>query len=77
LNGEISHDQVQRSLASAEESSADLWMMGTNFVTCLYHNQGLSLPVGFELVRKTKRYSDPRTGQTLQRRTKKNQEVCQ
>jgi hypothetical protein len=51
LNGEISHDQVQRSLASAEESSADLWMKGINFVTCLYHNQGLSLPVGFELVR--------------------------
>ena len=52
LNGEISHDQVQRSLASAEESSADLWMKGINFVTCLYHNQGLSLPVGFEMVRK-------------------------
>jgi len=62
LNDEISHDQVQRSLASAEESSADLWMKGINFVTRLYHNQGLSLPVGFELVRKTKRYSDPRTG---------------
>lgn len=25
LNGEISHDQVQRSLASAAHTSADLW----------------------------------------------------
>jgi len=63
LTGEISHDQVQRSLASAEDSSADLSMKGINFVTCLYHNQGLSLAGGFEQVRKTKRYSDPRTGQ--------------
>jgi hypothetical protein len=62
LNGEISHDLVQRWLANAEESSADWWMKGINFVTCLYHNQRLLLPVGFELVRKTKRYSDPRTG---------------
>jgi len=54
LNGEISHDQVQSSLASAEESSADLWMKDINFVTCLYHNQGLSLPIGYELVRETK-----------------------
>ena len=43
---------MQRSLASAEESSADLWMNGINFFACLYHNQGLSLPVGFEMVRK-------------------------
>ena len=27
-------------------------MNGINFVACLYHNQGLSLPVGFEMVRK-------------------------
>jgi hypothetical protein len=108
LNGEISHDQMQRSLAGEAQTSADLWQIakphvrkieseagvmivddsiaekpytdendiicwhydhsqqrnikGINFVTCLYHNQGVSLPVGFELVRKTERYTDPKSG---------------
>jgi hypothetical protein len=35
---------------------------GINCVTCLYHSQGVSLPVGFALVRKTKRYTDPNAG---------------
>jgi hypothetical protein len=26
---------------------------GINFVSCLYHNQGISFPVGFELITKT------------------------
>lgn len=33
---------------------------GINFVTGWYHNRGVSLPVGFELVRKTERYTDQR-----------------
>jgi hypothetical protein len=99
LNGEISHDSIQRFLASERRTSADLWhvvkphvrriespegvlivddsiaekpytdendiicwhndhsqqrnVKGSNFVTCLYHNAGVSLPVGFELVAKT------------------------
>jgi hypothetical protein len=102
LDGEISHDQVQRLLAGEAQTSADLWRLakphvrtienpdgvmigddsiaekpytdendiicwhydhwqqrnvkGINFVTCLYHSQGVSLPVGFELVRKTEHY---------------------
>jgi Transposase DDE domain. len=116
LNGEISHDQVQRSLAGVEHSSADLWRVvkphvreieseegaaivddsiaekpytdendiicwhydhsqqrtvkGINFVTCLYHNQGVSLPVGFELVRKTEHYLDPKDGKEKRRADK-------
>jgi hypothetical protein len=116
LNGEISHDQVQRSLAGVEQSSADLWRVvkphvreiesedgaaivddsisekpytdendiicwhydhsqhrtvkGINFVTCLYHNQGVSLPVGFELVRKTEHYLDPKDGKEKRRADK-------
>lgn len=116
LNGEISHDQVQRSLAGVEQTSADLWRVvkphvreieseagvaivddsiaekpytdendiicwhydhsqqrtvkGINFVTCLYHNQGVSLPVGFELVRKTERYLDPKDGKEKRRANK-------
>ena len=34
---------------------------GINFVTCLYHNLGVSLPVGFEIVTKTERYMDPKS----------------
>ena len=121
LNGEISHDQVQRSLAEAEPSSADLWrtakphvrkiegkegvmivddsiaekpytdendiicwhydhsqqrtVKGINFVTCLYHNRGVSLPVGFELVRKTKRYIDPKDGKEKRRAEKTKNEM--
>jgi hypothetical protein len=121
LNGEISHDQVQRSLAGEEQTSADLWRIvkphvrnieseegvtivddsiaekpytdendiicwhydhsqqrtvkGINFVTCLYHNQGVSLPVGFELVRKTERYTDPKTGKEKRRADKTKNEM--
>jgi len=121
LNGEISHDQVQRSLAGEEQTSADLWRVakphvrkiegedgvlivddsiaekpytdendiicwhydhsqqrnvkGINFVTCLYHNQGVSLPVGFELVRKTERYPDPKTGKEKRRSDRTKNEM--
>ena len=116
LNGEVSHDQVQRFLASEAQTSADLWRLvkphvremeseegvmivddsiaekpytdeneivcwhydhskqrsvkGINFVTCLYHSQGVSLPVGFELVRKTDRYLDPKDGKEKRRADK-------
>jgi hypothetical protein len=35
---------------------------GINFVTALYHAQGVSLPVGFEIVSKTEWYEDKKTG---------------
>ena len=121
LNGEISHDQVQRSLAGEEQTSVDLWRVvkphvrkieseegvaivddsiaekpytdendiicwhydhsqqrtvkGINFVSCLYHNQGVSLPVGFELVRKTERYTDPKDGKEKRRADKTKNEI--
>jgi DDE superfamily endonuclease len=121
LGGEISHDQVQRSLAGEEQNSADLWRIskphvrkiesedgvaivddsiaekpytdendiicwhydhsqqrnvkGINFVTCLYHSQGVSLPVGFELVRKTERYIDPKTGKEKRRSNRTKNEM--
>lgn len=121
LDGEISHDQLQRSLAGVEQTSADLWRVvkphvreiesqegvaivddsiaekpytdendiicwhydhsqqrtvkGINFVTCLYHNQGVSLPVGFELVRKTTRYVDPKDGKEKRRADKTKNEM--
>jgi len=119
LNGEISHDSVQRYLAGERQTSVHLWRVvkshvrkiesaegvlivddsiaekpytdendiicwhydhsqqrnvkGINFVTCLYHNAGVSLPVGFELVAKTEHYTDPKDGKE-KRRSPKNQE---
>jgi hypothetical protein len=121
LDGEVSHDQMQRSLAGEEQTSADLWRIakphvrqnesedgvaivddsiaekpytdendivcwhydhsqqrtikGINFVTCLYHSQGVSLPIGFELVRKTERYIDPKTGKEKRRSDKTKNEM--
>lgn len=121
LNGEISHDQMQRSLAGEEQTSADLWhiakphvrkiersdgvmivddsigekpytdendiicwhydhsqqrtVKGINFVTCLYHCQGVSLPIGFEIVRKTERYLDPKSGKEKRRSNRTKNEM--
>jgi hypothetical protein len=121
LNGEISHDQMQRSLAGKVQESADLWVIskphvrkieradgvmivddsiaekpytdendiicwhydhsqqrnvkGINFVTSLYHSQGVSLPVGFELVRKTEHYTDPKTGKEKRRSDRTKNEI--
>jgi hypothetical protein len=121
LDGEISHDQVQRLLAGEAQTSADLWRLakphvrtienpdgvmigddsiaekpytdendiicwhydhwqqrnvkGINFVTCLYHSQGVSLPVGFELVRKTEHYLDPKSGKDKRRSNRTKNEM--
>src|SRR5919204_5520235 len=102
LEGDVSHDQITRFLASRERTSADLWHLvkphvrqvqsesgvliiddsiaekpfsdendivcwhydhakqtqvkGINFMTALYHSQGISLPVGFTLIAKTEVY---------------------
>lgn len=120
LNGEISHDSVQRFLAGERKTSEDLWRVvkphvrkiessegvlivddsiaekpytdeneiicwhydhtqqrnvkGINFVTCLYHNRGMSLPVGFELIAKTEYYTDPKDGKEKRRSPKTKNE---
>ena len=99
LDGQISHDRVQRFLAGTKRTSSDLWqtvkphvraiqhhdgvlilddsiaekpytdendiicwhydhtqgrsVKGINFLTALYHAQGVSLPVGVTLIAKT------------------------
>jgi hypothetical protein len=120
LNGEISHDSVQRFLAGEQQTSIQLWHLvkphvrkiespdgvlivddsiaekpytdendiicwhydhsqqrnvkGINFVTCLYHNAGISLPVGFELIAKKERYTDPKDGKEKRRSPKTKNE---
>lgn len=121
LNGEISHDSVQRFLAGERRTSAHLWCVskpyvrkiespagvlivddsiaekpytdendlicwhydhsqqrhvkGINFVTCLYHNAGISLAVGFELIAKTEPYTDPKDGKNKRRSPKTKNEI--
>jgi hypothetical protein len=120
VNGEISHDSVQRFLAGERQTSVHLWRVvkphvrqiespegvlivddsiaekpytdendiicwhydhsqqrnvkGINFVTCLYHIAEVSLPIGFELVAKTERYTDPKDGKEKRRSPKTKNE---
>jgi hypothetical protein len=113
LGGLVSHDRIQRFLASEKRTSADLWRLvkphiraiesddgvlvvddsiaekpytdeneivcwhydhvqdrqvkGINFMTVLYHNAGVSLPVGFTLVAKTEYYTDKKDGKVKRR----------
>ena len=44
------------------DHSTDRQVKGINFMTALYHSQGVSLPVGFTLVAKSEIYFDPKDG---------------
>jgi hypothetical protein len=47
---------------------------GINFLTTLYYAQGIALPVAFEIVSKTERYIDKKTGKEKRRsKTTKNE----
>lgn len=40
---------------------------GINFITALYYAQGMSLPVAFDIVSKTEKYTDEKTGKEKRR----------
>ena len=113
LEGQVSHDRIQRWLSKRDFSAADLWQVvkphvraieqtdgvmivddriaekpytdendiicwhydhaqdrqvkGINFLSALYHAQGVSLPVGFRVVAKTESYTDKKDGKTKRR----------
>jgi hypothetical protein len=120
MNGDISHDQVTRMLASPKMTSKDWWLKikpevrkieqadgliiiddsieekpytdeneiicwhydhskgrtvkGINFITTLYYAQDVALPVAFEIVHKTEKYIDKKTGKEKRRsKTTKNE----
>ena len=50
-----------------DDHSQQRTVKGITCVTCLDHSQGISLPVGFELVRKTERSTDPKDGKDKRR----------
>jgi hypothetical protein len=45
----------------------DRSVKGINFMTCLYHANGYSLPVGFSIVAKTEYYIDKKDGKQKRR----------
>lgn len=49
------------------DHSHDRSVKGINFVTCLYHASGYSLPVGFSIVAKTEYYLDKKDGKQKRR----------
>jgi hypothetical protein len=49
------------------DHSQDRSVKGINFVTCLYHAGGYSLPIGFNLVAKTEYYLDKKDGKRKRR----------
>jgi len=113
LDGTVSHDRIQRSLAREQRTSADLWravkphvraiqsdegvliiddsiaekpytdendivcwhydhsqdraVKGINFLSALYHSQGVSLPVGFVIAAKTEHYLDKKDSKPKRR----------
>lgn len=50
---------------------------GINFITGLYHANGVSLPVNYHLVAKTEVYLDPKTGKQKRRATLTKNEIYQ
>jgi hypothetical protein len=58
------------------DHSQDRLLQGINFLTALYSSQGVSVPVGFHLVAKTEKYTDPKTQQEKRRSPVSKNEVC-
>lgn len=56
------------------DHSKERTVKGINFISCLYQNNGVSLPINFRLVEKTERYIDQKTQKEKRRsRVTKNE----
>jgi hypothetical protein len=58
------------------DHSKDRMLKGINFLTALYSSQGVSVPVGFHLVAKTEKYTDPKTQKEKRRSPVSKNAVC-
>ncbi len=58
------------------DHSKDRMLKGINFLTALYNSQDVSVPVGFHLVAKTEKYTDPKTQKEKRRSPVSKNEVC-
>jgi hypothetical protein len=59
------------------DHSKDRLLKGINFLTALYSSQGVHVPVGFHLVAKTQKYTDPKTQKEKRRSPVSKNVVCQ
>ena len=59
------------------DHSKDRILKGINFLTVLYRSQGVNVPVGFHLVAKTEKYTDPKTQKEKRRSPVSKNDVCQ
>jgi hypothetical protein len=59
------------------DHSKDRILKGSNFLTALYRSQGVNIPVGFHLVAKTEKYTDPKTQKEKRRSPVSKNAVCQ
>lgn len=58
------------------DHSVNRSVKGINFLTALYHSNGVSMPVTFELIEKTEQYIDKKTGKEKRRSsTTKNEHL--
>jgi len=53
------------------------YVKGINLLSCLYHSQGVSLPVRFELIKKTELVTDPKTGKNKWQSPKTKNQMAQ
>ncbi|MCA1617185.1 MAG: transposase, partial [Acidobacteria bacterium] len=58
------------------DHSKDRHVKGINFVTSLYSNQGVNLPVGFQLIAKTETYTDKKTQKEKRRSPVSKNEIA-
>jgi hypothetical protein len=58
------------------DHSKDRSIKGINFVSALYESNGVSLPVGFEVIHKTEFYIDKKTGKEKRRSAVSKNEIC-
>jgi hypothetical protein len=56
--------------AAPYDHSKDRQVKGINFLTSLYSNQDIAIPVGYQLITKTEYYENKKTGKTSRRSEK-------
>lgn len=59
------------------DHSKDRMLKGINFLTALYRSQGVNVPVGFHLVAKTEKDTDPKTQKEKRRSPVSKNDICQ
>lgn len=66
---ELLHVAVEVGAIRVKPAADTFWrsVKGINILNCVYHAQGVTLPVAFEIVRKTIEFTDERSGQTRRR----------